>query len=131
MNFLRTTLICLAIASLLVSDVVIEVHSLSCEHISVSSTSHVVGSGTHTCCHDHSENRENSNPDDSAPATPEHDSDQCTICRGALVCRFAVVCEVVLPPTIQDLGHDVAVAEAYLALRHEFSSALSVRGPPA
>jgi len=131
MNFLRTTSICLAIASLLVSDVVIAVHSASCGHTSVSSTQQVPASGKHTCCHHHSDIQDSANPDDSTPAAPEHDSDHCVICWRALICRFAVVCDVVLPPTLNDLGHSVALTEAYLALGHEFSSALSERGPPA
>lgn len=137
MNHLRSILTCLAIASLLVSDVVIAVHSASCSHGSVSQVEEVVKgtskdpSAKHCCFHHHCGQHSDVQSDGSQPAAPEHDSDQCTICRGALVCRFAVLCDTVLPPSIEGPVNRVADTEVTLALAPEFSSALSERGPPA
>jgi hypothetical protein len=135
MNYLRSILTCLAIASLLVSDVVIAVHSASCSHGAVSQVEDVGQvkgpSGKHCCSHHHCGQHADAQSDGSQPSAPEHDSDQCTICRGALVCRFAVLCDAVLPPSIEGLVNLVADNEVTLALAPEFSSALSERGPPA
>jgi hypothetical protein len=130
MNKLRSILTCLAIASLLVSDVVIAVHSASCSHGSVSSNEEASGRSNHCCFHRHCVQHAGAETDDSRPVPPEHDSDQCSICRGALLSRFAVVCDVVLPPTFKGLANEVVVTEVTCSFRHEFSTALSERGPP-
>ena len=149
MNSLRSILTYLAIASLLVSDAVVAVHSASCSHgaSTVCSASlsggEQAGSAKHCCCSHHGSSDHGSSDHgssrgdegDTSSVSPEkqneHDSDQCTICRGALICRFAVVCDVTLPPTFEGLPNWVTVTEATVALGHEFSSALSERGPPA
>lgn len=132
MNYLYSLVNCLAIASLLVSDVVVAVHSASCSHGSSFQVSgELAGTGKGCCCHHHCSQSQAANAQDTQPAEPEHDSDQCTICRGALLSRFAVVCEVVLPPNFEGLADWGTVTEVTVVLGHEFSSALSERGPPA
>lgn len=136
MQHFRTILTCLAIASLLVSDVVVAVHSASCSQLTQSASSELLQpsdqrtSDQKTCsCHKHGCTSTEATHEGSTPA-PEHDCDQCTICRGALVSRFAVICDTVLPPAFEALEDWVTVAAVTLSLGQEFSSALSERGPP-
>ena len=132
MQQFRAILTCLAIASLLVSDVVVAVHSASCSQVTqAASLQSPQLIAPRTCsCHNHGCTSQEVS-DESATPAPEHDCDQCTICRGALVCRFAVVCDTVLPPAFEALEDWVTVAAVTLPLGQEFSSALSERGPPA
>lgn len=138
MHHLRTILTCLAIASLLVSDAVVAVHSASCSGESQAASAAQPDSGLQSCtCHRHAcssqavENASSVAGNESSTPAPEHDCDQCTICRGALVCRFAVVCEAVLPPAFEGLEDWVTDSVVTLSLGREFSTALSERGPPA
>jgi len=151
---LRSILTCLAIASLLVSDVVVVVHSASCSQgmRSPESAAGQLNSGQLTAgqltagqsspaqrggeskvcgCRQHCTAATSNATENSLPATPAHDSDECTICRGALLCRFAVICDAVLPPAFEELADWVTVTTTPPSLGHEFSSALSERGPPA
>jgi hypothetical protein len=141
MNFLRSILTGLAIASLLMSDAVVAVHSAGCSQ-ATSSASFSDSSGDakqprHCCGHQHCAQQSQaaaggtSQDHSSDPVAPTHDCDQCTICRGALVCRFAVVCDAVLPPAFEGLEDWVTVDAATLSLGQEFTSAFSERGPPA
>jgi len=149
MLHLRSILTYLAIASLLVSDVVVMVHSASCSPSmgSLASATGVLTAGQLTArqsspaqrggeskvcgCRHHCTAAPSGATENSLPATPAHDSDECTICRGALLCRFAVICDAVLPPAFEELAEWVTVTTAPPSLGHEFSSALSERGPPA
>ena len=131
MQHFRAILTCIAIASLLVSDVVVAVHSASCSQVTQAASSETPQLGaTRTCsCHNHGCTSQEATDEGSTPA-PEHDCDQCTICRGALVSRFAVICDTVLPPAFEALEDWVTVAAVTLSLGQEFSFALSERGPP-
>lgn len=155
MNTLRSIVTCLAIASLLVSDVVVAVHRVSCSHgaLAARSASHSGGeqanAALHCCCLHHGGPLGNDNQaaskqvsseqalthaDGANSVSPdkqnEHDSDQCTICRGALICRFALICDVAMPLTSDLLPSWVTPPEVTMALGHQSSSALSQRGPP-
>lgn len=138
MLYLRTILTCLAIASLLVSDAVIAVHSANCSPVascspatqSSETSATDVGNPRSCSCHSHACTQKPAEGESSLPA-PAHDCDRCTICRGALICRFAVVCDAVLPPAFEVLADWVTDSVVTLSLGQEFSSALSQRGPPA
>jgi hypothetical protein len=136
MSLMRSVLTCLAIASLLVSDVIIAVHSASCSHGAASAgaasaVEQTEGNAKHCCLHHHCSRAVAAQTENSQPVAPAHDSDECTICRGALICRFAVVCSAALPPPLENSATPVVVTEVTLVLDHEFFSALSERGPPA
>ena len=147
MHSLRSILTCLTIASLLVSDVVVAVHSARCSHgvmtaESASSSDGEQANEAKRCCCSHHCGRASSvdaqGSDYSLPggqrdggSEHEHDSDQCTICRGALICRFAVLVQAVLPPAFDELEDSVASSVVTVSPSREFSSALSERGPPA